>query len=199
MIKQLVILVMALTLLSGCGVMADKEDLGVKVNTPELRALKKTTGMEDCPKATGPELTATNASGADLLPDLTLPCLGGGRDVELRRLRGPMLISLWAQWCVNCPRELTWFQKAADEYAGRVAVLGINWQDTQPGAALKMAQERGATFPSVADVSGEFRSRGLPRLVMIDAAGKVVYDHAGELKDMATLRSLIEQHLGVAR
>lgn len=194
MIKQLVILAMALTLLSGCGVMAEKEDLGVKVNTPELRALKKTTGMQDCPKVTAPK-----TSGDKALPDLTLPCLGGGRDVELRRLRGPMLISLWAQWCVNCPRELTWFQKAADEYAGRVAVLGINWQDTQPGAALKMAQERGATFPSVADVSGEFRSRGLPRLVMIDAAGKVVYDHAGELKDMATLRSLIEQHLGVAR
>ena len=194
MTKQLVILVMALTLLSGCGVMADKEDLGVKVNTPELRALKKTTGMQDCPKVIAPK-----TSGDKALPDLTLPCLGGGRDVELRRLRGPMLISLWAQWCVNCPRELTWFQKAADEYAGRVAVLGINWQDTQPGAALKMAQERGATFPSVADVSGEFRSRGLPRLVMIDAGGQVVYDHAGELKDMATLRSLIEQHLGVSR
>ena len=194
MIGRATILVAVVILLSGCGVVADRQDLGVKVDTPQLRALKKNTGMKDCPKTSAPK-----AMGSKALPDLTLPCLGGGRDVELRRLRGPMLISLWAQWCVNCPRELAWFQQAADEYDGRVQVLGINWQDTQPAAALELAAQKGATFPSVADTSGEFRSRGLPRLVMIDAAGKVVYDHAGELKDMATLRSLIEQHLGVAR
>lgn len=179
--------------LSGCGVTATKEDY-VKVDTPQLRELKKSVGMEDCPKA-----TAAKVEGDQVLPDLKLSCLGGGRAVELQRLRGPMLVSLWAQWCVNCPQEMEWFQQASQEYAGQLQVLGIDWQDTQPGAALQLAAAKKVTFPSVADPNGEFHNRGLPRLIMIDSAGKIVHDHSGELKDMATLRELIEDHLGVTR
>lgn len=192
-------LVAATLVLAGCGVTPKKEDLGVRVDSPQLRALKSQVGMEDCPRTTATKVTADKSSGREVLPDLRLPCLGGGHEVELRRLRGPMLISLWAQWCVNCPQEMVWFQQAATEYAGQLQVLGINWQDTMPGAALQLAGEKGATFPSLADPSGEFRNRGLPRLLMIDAAGTIVYDHSGELKDMAALRQLIGQHLGITR
>ncbi len=193
--RKLAILLACLALIvTGCGVTPEKEDLGVRVDTPQLRSLKKQVGMEDCPVATSAKVT-----GEQVLPDLRLSCLGGGRSVDLRRLRGPMLISLWAQWCVNCPKELEWFQQAADEYAGKLQVLGINWQDTMPGAALSLAGERGATFPSVADPAGEFRNRGLPRLIMIDAAGRIVYDHSGELRGMSALRDLIREHLGVDR
>jgi thiol-disulfide isomerase/thioredoxin len=188
------VLLLTALVVSGCGVTATKEDYGVKVDTAQLRDYKKQIGVEDCPTA-----TESKVSGEQALPDLKLPCLGGGRDVELQRLRGPMLVSLWAQWCVNCPQELEWFQQASQEYAGKLQVLGIDWQDTQPGAALQLMAEKKATFPSLADPSGEFRNRGLPRLIMIDSAGKMVYDHSGELKDMATLRKLIEDHLGVTR
>jgi len=192
-------LVVLTLLLAGCGVTPKREDLGVRVDSPQLRALKSQIGMEDCPKATAAKVTGAGGTDQAVLPDLKLPCLGGGRAVELRRLRGPMLISLWAQWCVNCPQEMVWFQQAATEYSGQLQVLGINWQDTMPGAALQLAGEKQVTFPSLADPSGEFRNRGLPRLLMIDAAGTIVYDQSGELKDMATLRQLIGQHLGITR
>ena len=53
----------------------------VKVDTPELVALKARTGMEDC--VPGP--------GGGALPDLTLKCLGGGTSVDLASLRGQVV------------------------------------------------------------------------------------------------------------
>ena len=45
----------------------------VEVDTPELRALKAESGIEDC----------TPGPGGGELPDVTLPCLGGGTSVDL--------------------------------------------------------------------------------------------------------------------
>ena len=37
------------------------------------------------------------------LPDLRLPCLGGGPSVNLADLRGtPMVLNVWAAWCEIC-------------------------------------------------------------------------------------------------
>ncbi len=177
----------------------EPQQSSVDVDTPELRAQKEAAGIEDCP-------TAKNTPPADAaLPDLTLPCLGGGPDVDLSALKGPLVINLWAQWCEPCRDELPFYQRLHEEGAGRVGVLGIDYLDPQPGGALALAEATGVTFPSLADPDGrlrqEWRVRGLPGVLFVDEQGRVTnpdgrptylviesYDH---------LRGLVREHLGV--
>lgn len=171
----------------------------VDVDTPELRAQKEAAGIEDCPTATGPP----PADAA--LPDLTLPCLGGGADVDLSALKGPLVINLWAQWCEPCRDELPYYQRLHEEAAGELRVLGIDYLDPQPGGALALAEATGVTFPSLADPDGRLRQvwrvRGLPGVVFVDEQGRVTNPDARPtylvIESYDQLAGLVREHLGV--
>ena len=179
-------------LLAGCGAApaVPRHGAGVQVDTVELRAIKKDAGIATC----RPGHAGKVAGG---LPDVTLPCLGGGPDVDLARLRGPLVVNLWAQWCGPCRAELPHYQAFARKYAGKVRVLGIDYQDTQPRWALQLARRSGVTYPLVADPDGKLGVRGLPKIMMVDAQGKVVYDEYGEISSVRQLERLVARHLGV--
>lgn len=169
----------------------------VDVDTPQLRAQRKQAGLEECPTPTGPP-----ADAAEPMPDVTLPCLGGGPDVELDRLRGPMVINLWAQWCPPCREELPYYQELHERAGDEVAVLGVDFQDTRPDWALELLAETGVTYPSVADPGSKlrvpFRVRGLPGIVFLDEAGEVVAVEYVVIESFDQLADLVDEHLGVA-
>ena len=171
----------------------------VDVDTPALRAQKADAGIEDCEPAPG----QGPVDGG--MPDLTLACLGGGPAVRLSALRGPLVVNLFAQWCEPCRTELPFYQRLHEEAKGKVAVLGIDYLDTQPDGALALAKDTGVTFPLLADPDGElreeFRIRGLPGLVFVDPDGRITND--GGLPTFTVIRSydqltsLVREHLGV--
>jgi thiol-disulfide isomerase/thioredoxin len=186
--------VSACLLLSACahGVVA-APDLAshVDVDTAALRAMKHRAGVAACPRPAG--------GGSDL-PVLTLPCLGGGRSVRLSDVSGPAVISLWASWCVSCPHELPLYQRLSEATAGKLSVLGVDYQDTQPGKALALLQTTHAVFPQVADPGGDladhYRLSGLPGILLVDGDGKVTF-LLRRLERYADLVTLVEQHTGV--
>lgn len=146
---------------------------------------------------TGCGSSARRSQTADRLPDATLPSLTGGSPVALRTLRGPLVVNLWAQWCGPCRRELPIYEQFARKYAGRVAVLGVDWQDVQADRARAMAKEAGLTYPLVVDSEPVIRSRGLPKLVLVDAQGRITHQENVEIHDLAQLERLVADHLGV--
>jgi thiol-disulfide isomerase/thioredoxin len=167
----------------------------VKVDTPELRALKAKIGMADC--APGP--------GGGALPDVTLPCLGGGTSVDLSSLRGPLVLSLWQAGCEPCRKEMPALQAFDDRYGAQVPVLGIDFADTYPGSALEEAGKRGVTYPSLADPGGDLQSNvefakipGMPTMYFIDADGKIAYQRSGGVASADEVADLVRDHLGVA-
>lgn len=169
----------------------------VKVDTPKLRELKAKAGMPDCP-----ESTAGAAAVGGGLPDITLPCLGGGRDVTLSGLTGrPTVVNLWASWCDPCREELPLLQEFATSAEGTVDVVGVDFTDTRPEAALELARRAGVTYPSMADVDGELkrplRVRGLPWTVLVDADGRIVHTLSGQIHSIEELDQAVEEHLGV--
>jgi thiol-disulfide isomerase/thioredoxin len=122
-----------------------------------------------------------------------------------------MVITFWASWCGPCRRELPIFQQFATRYAGRVAVLGIDFEDVNPGAALDLIQKSGATFPLLADTETDVAIKGglpislLPTLAFVDADGELTRwgssDTAArvkpmEIKSLAELEALAREHLG---
>lgn len=168
----------------------------VEVDTPQLRELRQQAGVEPCRPGTGEPVEGG-------LPDVTLPCLGGGDEVPLASLRGPMVVNLWASWCGPCRRELPILQRFHERHADRVPVLGIDWQDPQTESALELVIETGVTYPLLADPQADVAAvdgmpvRGLPGLVLLAEDGTVAYRALREIESLDQLEGLVAEHLGV--
>jgi thiol-disulfide isomerase/thioredoxin len=166
----------------------------VDVHTPDLVALKATTGMEDC--APGP--------GGGQLPSITLQCLGGGTPVDLASLRGPLVLSLWYAGCGPCKKEMPALEEFYTTYGDRVPVVGIDFIDTYPGSALEEVKERGVTYPSLADPGGDLQQfaefakiPGMPTMFFLDADGRITFQRSGGVDSAAAVADLVREHLGV--
>ena len=135
--------------------------------------------------------------GSKRLPDVTLQPLDDGDPVALRDLKGPMVINLWASWCGPCERELPKYQEFAQKYAGKVDVLGVDWQETREDAARELAADSGVTYPLVTDPEGKLRTQVLPKLILLAADGSIAFEKYVEIKSVAQLEDLVEEHLKV--
>ena len=198
--KVLVALVLAVTL-SACssdgGIAVRPPD--VEVDTPALRAAKDRIGMLDCEPGTGQPVDGG-------LPDVTLPCLAGGPDVDLASLRGPMVLNLWQARCEPCKREMPALEEFHQQYGDQVAVVGIDFNDVQPAAAMALAEETGVTYPSIADPGGELMTeeafaigrRGLPAFLFVAADGTVAGTSSGGVDSVAEVKDLVSEHLGIS-
>jgi thiol-disulfide isomerase/thioredoxin len=184
----------AVLMLAGCD--ADVPEPGgsrIDVDTPELVKLKAATDIEDC--APG---TATDGG----LPELTLPCLGGGPDVDLASLEGPLVVNLWQSFCAPCRTEMPALGEFYEKYGDQVPVLGVDYQDPQPAAALDLARETRVTYPLVADPGGDLNAldplpviRGLPVLLVLGADGESSFVFGG-VDSVDELVELANEHLG---
>ena len=170
----------------------------VDVDTPALREVKARIGMEDCEPGSG-------AAVEGGLPEVTLPCLGGGPDVELSALRGPLVINLWQANCTPCRKEMPALQAFHEKHADRVRIMGVDFNDVHPDGALALVEDTGATYPSIADPGGELMTeetfaigrRGLPAFVFVDAEGTVVGQSSGGVDSLAEVEDLVAEHLGI--
>lgn len=168
----------------------------VQVDTPKLRKVKARIGMDDCVPGTGAPVEGG-------LPEITLACLGGGPDVDLATLRGPMVINLWQAFCAPCKKEMPALESFHQQYGDQVAVLGIDYNDVHPDSALALAEDTGATYPSLADPGGELVGeehvsvRGLPAFVFLDADGEVTATVTGGVESSDEVVDLVRAHLGV--
>ena len=138
--------------------------------------------LPDCPTTTG---TADVAGG---LPALTFPCLANGPKINLAKLRGPVLVNIWAGTCAPCRTEAPVLARFARVAAGKAGVLGVvdgaytaeTWND-----ALDASRGLGLGYPSVFDANGTLvdwvRSGGIPVTLFVDARGAVVHRVVGPL------------------
>jgi thiol-disulfide isomerase/thioredoxin len=180
--------------LAGCGdagVTPPPAESRIDVDTPQLRSAKAAARIADCPSPRG--------EGSDL-PDLTLPCLGGGRQVRLADVSGPAVIPLWASWCEPCKEELPLFQRLARASGDELTVLGVNYQDTQPDLAIELLDQTGAEFPQLADPAGvladEYRVRGLPGVLWVSEDGSASFANT-RVRDYQELLDAVASELDV--
>lgn len=163
----------------------------------QLAAAKKQAGIEDCPASDG------TPPADNPLPDLTLECLGGGSPVRLSGLSGtPTVINFWASWCAPCREELPLLAKAHQAYGDQLRIIGVDFADSAPDAALELAEKSGVTFPLLADPDSDTKAPlkviGLPQTVFVDAQGTMVATERVAFRSYADLTAAIEKHLGVA-
>jgi cytochrome c biogenesis protein CcmG, thiol:disulfide interchange protein DsbE len=103
--------------------------------------------------------------------------LEGGR-LQLSELRGqPVLLDLWATWCLPCRQQAQIVGELAAELAGRsVAVLAVNQGEGEKVVQKYLAQHP-SHYPVVLDrgqvVSARLQVNELPALVLLDRDGRV--------------------------
>ncbi len=156
------------------------------VSLDPLRAQAALTG---CPTGLSPDL-----------PDLTLPCLGGGPDVSLRGPGSgrPTIVNVYGSWCTPCQREMP-VLRAFHESSPMVDLVGVDTLD-EPRLALLFARDVGQHWPAVVDSDGVVNrafGQGVPKTLFIDAAGKVVHTKRGEYRNLAALKADVQRYLGV--
>ncbi|MFP5283647.1 MAG: TlpA family protein disulfide reductase [Actinomycetes bacterium] len=168
------------------------------VSAAQLARLKQEAGIAACPASDVDEPAVDGG-----LPDVTLPCLGGGRPVRLAGLRGePMVVNVWAQWCGPCREEAPHLAEVARDEKRPVAILGIDYDDPEPDWAIEFARLSGWRYPQVvgsrADLAAPLRlGGGPPQTLFVTAEGRITHRHVGPFSSAQQIRDLASRHLGV--
>jgi thiol-disulfide isomerase/thioredoxin len=110
--------------------------------------------------------------------------LDGGR-ASLTDYEGkPVVANFFASWCTACLAELPQFEAVHQRYRNDVQFLGINLQDSA-AAARRLIADTGITYDIARDPNGSlfqsFDAFAMPTTVFLDAHGRVVELHSGDL------------------
>ena len=157
----------------------------------DLTSYRARAALSACPQGISPQL-----------PDLTLPCLGGGPDVRLRGTPSgvPTLVNVYGSWCDPCQEEMPHLVAFARRAGSRVALVGVDTAD-DPRLALLFAKDVGQTWPAVVDDDKAVLRRyasGPPVTLFVTGSGKVVHVAAGPYRSVAALQADVRTYLGVA-
>ncbi len=112
-----------------------------------------------------------------------------GQARSLAEFRGrPLLVNFWATWCPPCRREIPLLKTLQSENQG-LTVVGIAVEEAEP--VRQLAAEMAFNYPILIGeqtaidlaVALGIEFIGLPYTVLIDARGRVIEVHTGELRE----------------
>ncbi len=123
-----------------------------------------------------------NALAGKTAPPLRLKTLGG-QDFDLAALRGkPVLLDFWAIWCVPCRESMPHLAQLHSEFKDKLEVVSIS-KDDDPQDAARFVAKHDYSWVQLADPQWEsdkrWGSSGIPRMLLIDKDGKVLYESNG--------------------
>ena len=111
----------------------------------------------------------------------------------------PTVLNFWATWCTPCVNELPYFETLYEKYGDQIDLIAIHSDLVTDDVDEFLARE-GFTLPFALDETGEViaslgGSTMLPMTVVVDSAGKIVYNKVGSVT-FELLDSLVEGTLG---
>jgi thiol-disulfide isomerase/thioredoxin len=128
--------------------------------------------------------------------------LDGGQEAfegRLAKLRGyPVVVNVWASWCVPCRQEFPVLQKLSARYGKKVAFLGLNSEDSNDAAATFLREEP-VPYPSYTDPGKGIAESlgvhvGFPDTAFYDKSGKLVYLKQGPYTNDADLEADVRRY-----
>lgn len=119
------------------------------------------------------------------LPSFELPALSG--DAMLTQAdvaKGPLLLNVWATWCIACRVEHPYLQRLADN---GVKIYGVNYKDESEAARQWLVDLGDPYVDSVVDAQGtlglDLGVYGAPETYFVDRDGVIRYRHVGVIDE----------------
>lgn len=115
-----------------------------------------------------------------VLPDLLAPAAR----FDSRSMRGRWYaLNVWGTWCVECRAEHGVLVAARE--AGELAIVGLNWKDSDDEARAWLAQLGNPYVAVPVDAEGrvaiDYGVYGAPETFLVDPRGVIVHKHIGPL------------------
>lgn len=175
-------LILATLLLGACGGSGDDDSGGSHPDYAKALA------------GAPPPLTGLYKQADELLP-------GGLEAYEerLAELRGyPVVVNVWASWCMPCREEFPVLQKLSAKHGKKVAFIGVNSEDSEDAAATFLRDEP-VPYPSYSDPDKDIADSlgatvGLPDTAFYDSSGELVYLKQGPYRDATELEADVRRY-----
>lgn len=141
-----------------------------------------------------PMLLSPARGPAVALPMVTLERLEGGT-LDLAELNGePLVVNLWATWCIPCRRELPQLSQAEADFPD-VQFVYANQGEVRSVVAAYLAERPDVSLSNVLldhnqEIGSHLGSVGLPTTYFFDASGEHVATHVGEISGAALQKRL---------
>jgi cytochrome c biogenesis protein CcmG, thiol:disulfide interchange protein DsbE len=127
--------------------------------------------------------------------------LSGGMDAYEKRIADlhgyPVVVNLWASWCIPCRQEFPVLQQLSARYGKKVAFLGVNSEDSDDAAATFLREEP-VPYPSYTDpdkeIFDEVGDFGFPNTAFYDSSGELVYVKAGPYREDSELEADVRRY-----
>ena len=130
---------------------------------------------------------------ADPIPPITVEEF----EVLIETSDRPLLVNVWASWCVPCRSEAPLLRAAHESFGDRIRFIGIDVRDSQ-GDALAFVAEFGITYENYFDREGAIPSAlggfGVPLTFFFAPGGERVFLQPGVI-DERTLALQIDELL----
>ncbi len=142
---------------------------------------------------------AASPSNLDDIPELTTVATDEVTALLATSDR-PVVLNVWASWCIPCRSEAPLLDRAAAEFGDQVRFVGLNVRDSQSGARSFIAEFLAdAPIEHVFDGPGNIPvdlggSRAVPLTFFYASEGELVEVHTGVL-DERTLALQIDELL----
>ena len=122
--------------------------------------------------------TGTGPEVGKQAPDFTLVTMAG-TEITLSELRGtPVVLNFWATYCAPCRSELGYFEYAAQQTVGEIAIITVNIRD--PRSRIENLFEKlfgdyklhfTVALDTDAQVSYKYNVYAIPTTFFIDSGG----------------------------
>lgn len=98
----------------------------------------------------------------------------------------PVIINVWASWCIPCRSEAPLLERAFNQFGDEIRFIGVNVADTQSGAQDFIA-EFGLSFENLFDaprsVPAALGGSGVPQTYFFAPGGELVHYQPGVIDE----------------
>ncbi|MBM7368391.1 TlpA family protein disulfide reductase [Gordonia hydrophobica] len=170
------------------------------VSDDEMRSLRADAALRSCPAGTGP------AAPGSALTGVTVPCMQTGAPLDLGAATAgkPLVINMWAVWCLPCRKEMPLFDQFSQSAGERLNVLAVHAREGGDNQVfvLKFLAEVGVQVPVVTDPQGTIaKALGAPRIfpstILVRADGTIAKVLPQVFYSEQQIADAVRENLGV--